>query len=241
MQLSLGATGKLPITNNIDFNLTVLHGNWFAGWVGVVVALSIPLLFKSGRDRLLDALRETGPVPAGQTAAFSLGRCQMAFWFAIVIVAYIFLYMVTWDYDTITTGTLTLIGISAGTAFAGAVVDTGKNSSMAGEKSQLTNELNGNPAPNAARIADINARIAAIDKQMATPTHTNWMTDLLEDANGMSLHRIQIFVWTIILAVIFVISVYNDLLMTDFSGTLLGLMGISSGTYVGFKFPENKN
>ena len=149
--------------------------------------------------------------------------------------------MVTWDYDTITTGTLMLIGISAGTALAGAIVDTGKNSSFAAEKTQLTNELNGNPPPNPNRVAEIQARVAAINKQLATPLHTNWMTDLLEDANGISFHRIQIFVWTFILGVVFVISVYSDLLMTDFSGTLLGLMGISSGTYVGFKFPENKN
>jgi hypothetical protein len=27
----------------------------------------------------------------------------------------------------------------------------------------------------------------------------------------------------------------------DFSTTLLGLMGISSGTYIGFEFPEQKN
>jgi hypothetical protein len=49
------------------------------------------------------------------------------------------------------------------------------------------------------------------------------------------------FVWTIVLGIIFVISAYTDLLMPNFSATLLGLMGISAGTYVGFKFPEQKN
>jgi hypothetical protein len=33
-------------------------------------------------------------------------------------------------------------------------------------------------------------------------------------------------------------SVARDLVMPDFDTTLLGLMGISSGTYIGFKFPE---
>jgi len=41
-------------------------------------------------------------------------------------------------------------------------------------------------------------------------------------------------------AVILVSSVYNNLAMPEFSATLLGLMGISSGTYIGFKFPEQK-
>jgi len=39
----------------------------------------------------------------------------------------------------------------------------------------------------------------------------------------------------------FIISVWKDLLMPDFNTTLLSLMGISSGTYIGFKFPEVKN
>jgi hypothetical protein len=37
---------------------------------------------------------------------------------------------------------------------------------------------------------------------------------------------------------VFVRLVYNDFAMPEFSPTLLGLMGISSGTYLGFKFPE---
>jgi hypothetical protein len=32
---------------------------------------------------------------------------------------------------------------------------------------------------------------------------------------------------------------YNQLAMPQFSATLLGLLGISAGTYVGFKIPES--
>jgi hypothetical protein len=38
----------------------------------------------------------------------------------------------------------------------------------------------------------------------------------------------------------FVSAVYNNLTMPELSATLLGLMGISSGTYIGFKLPEQK-
>jgi len=41
-------------------------------------------------------------------------------------------------------------------------------------------------------------------------------------------------------AAILVSSVQNNLTMPEFSTTLLGLMGISSGTYIGFKIPEQK-
>ncbi len=35
-------------------------------------------------------------------------------------------------------------------------------------------------------------------------------------------------------------EVYNELAMPEFSATLLGLLGISAGTYVGFKLPETR-
>ena len=43
--------------------------------------------------------------------------------------------------------------------------------------------------------------------------------------------------WTVVLGLVFIVQVVNDLSMPDFSPTLLGLMGISSGTYIGFKLP----
>jgi len=64
------------------------------------------------------------------------------------------------------------------------------------------------------------------------------MYDLLADQNVISFHRFQIFVWTIVLGIIFTYKVYNELSMPDFSSTLLGLLGISAGTYLGFKLPE---
>ncbi len=74
----------------------------------------------------------------------------------------------------------------------------------------------------------------------AWPTWKGVMYDLLAENNLISFHRFQIFVWTLILGVMFVASVYNELAMPQFSATLLGLLGISAGTYVGFKLPETK-
>lgn len=67
-----------------------------------------------------------------------------------------------------------------------------------------------------------------------------FLNDILSDSSGYSFHRFQIFAWTIVLGIMFLSSVYNNLTMPEFSATLLGLMGISSGTYIGFKFPEVK-
>src|SRR5262249_31737960 len=58
------------------------------------------------------------------------------------------------------------------------------------------------------------------------------------DGEGITLHRFQICVWTVVLGMIFVVSVFTDLAMPTFGTTLLALMGISGATYVGFKWPE---
>ena len=57
-------------------------------------------------------------------------------------------------------------------------------------------------------------------------------------SQGVSFHRFQMAVWTVVLGFVFVVAVYNTLAMPDFSAMLLGLTGISAGTYVGFKIPN---
>lgn len=68
-----------------------------------------------------------------------------------------------------------------------------------------------------------------------------FLADILSDDVGICFHRFQIFAWTIALVFIFVASVYNSLSMPDFDATLLGLMGISGGTYIGFKLPPQQS
>ena len=66
-----------------------------------------------------------------------------------------------------------------------------------------------------------------------------WWRDLIADDRGtVALDRLQIVVWTFVLSGIFLFSVIWELTMPEFSATLLALMGISSGTYIGFKLPQ---
>jgi hypothetical protein len=90
------------------------------------------------------------------------------------------------------------------------------------------------------RFAQINQQINALTPSASAAASAGFLRDILSDSSGYSFHRFQIFAWTIVLGVIFVSSVYNGLTMPEFSTTLLGLMGISSGTYIGFKFPEQR-
>jgi hypothetical protein len=73
------------------------------------------------------------------------------------------------------------------------------------------------------------------------PSKGFW-TDLVSDDRGaVALDRFQIVVWTAVLGGFFLTSVFWDLAMPEFNATVLGLMGISSGTYIGFKLPPKKS
>lgn len=70
------------------------------------------------------------------------------------------------------------------------------------------------------------------------PSQGFWR-DIATDANGATLYRIQQVVWTIGLATVFIAHVLTKLVMPDFDGATLALMGISAGAYLGFKVPES--
>ena len=90
------------------------------------------------------------------------------------------------------------------------------------------------------RLGQIDQQLRTLSSQHAPTVSSGFLRDILSDSSGYSFHRFQIFAWTIVLGLIFVSSVYNKLTMPEFSTTLLGLMGLSAGTYIGFKFPEEK-
>ncbi|HEX3251567.1 MAG TPA: hypothetical protein VHS05_19180 [Pyrinomonadaceae bacterium] len=90
------------------------------------------------------------------------------------------------------------------------------------------------------RIGQIDQQLYTLTAESAPIVSQGFLRDILSDGSGYSFHRFQIFAWTIVLGIIFVSSVYNGLTMPEFSPTLLGLMGLSAGTYIGFKFPEQK-
>lgn len=84
-------------------------------------------------------------------------------------------------------------------------------------------------------------KLAALEKKLEQDTVSEkWFLDIISDENGLSFHRFQAVLWTVILGIVFVVSVVSTFSMPEFENTLLILMGISNGTYLGFKTQENK-
>src|SRR5262249_10534040 len=138
--------------------------------------------------------------------------------------------------------------ISSGTGLAGAVMDDGKQEkikqrqALDEERKKLVEET-ATAAPGAQADAAANLRLAELQTQLAklpVAKKSQGLIDILCDETGVSFHRLQVVIWTLVLTLIFVFSVYRRLDMPDFDNQLLALMGISNGTYLGFKLPEKQ-
>ncbi|HBY63821.1 MAG TPA: hypothetical protein DEH78_28685 [Solibacterales bacterium] len=209
--LSIGVAGKAPVGSGLRLKLNLER--WYSKLIYLaLVALAAGVVILA---RLTNLLRDGAPPLApGQHPPYSLARTQMAIWFLIVLAAWCYVSLMTHSAAPLSDQVLGLIGISGATALAALAVDTGKWSK------------------------EIEERTALKKPEPVAPKSKGWLRDILSDVNGVSLHRLQIFVWTVTLAIYFLWSTLRDLVMPEFDNQLLVLMGISSGTYLGFKWPE---
>ena len=234
-------------------------------WKIYDLARSTNLLRDSGDMRAIitrggDSNKDIGDEPL---KPYSLGRWQMAVWFVLVIGAFSFIWLVTGASDTITSTVLTLLGIGAGTALGAAAIDT-KTANAAPSKLRVrlaqkvdldqriaAIETVANWEQDQAKATEwaslvslrdnAEADISKLRAVLQPPASRGWWKDIISDEDGgYSFHRFQIFVWTVVLVGLFLISVWSRLSMPEFGATLLAVMGISGGTYLGFKIPENQ-
>jgi hypothetical protein len=249
VRLNVGLAGGkslLPTTDGQprEVRLIVL---WRWGLLAGIVFLIALLIALVKIGRASDLLRDRQPTDFGGAIEqsggaflrrpFSLAQSQMAWWFALTIGAYIFLFLVTGDVNTLTSQALILMGIGTATALGAAAVESTK-----------TDPVQKNFQDLLARIAQLNAAgasqavlsplIAKRDEVANQLASKNFLVDTLTDANGVSLHRFQMLAWAVVIGAIFCFEVYRDLTLPAFDATILGILGISGGTYLGFKVPE---
>jgi hypothetical protein len=254
LQVGVALLGNAPYFGSATARFQIFPSySWLV--VAFLILLLIAFLVLARRS---DILRDAPSPAAGPKMSYSLARFQMAFWFFVIVGAYNYIWMVTGNRDSVTQGALILMGISAATGLGSVVVDSSKRDqrqSLQNEQTALTARIASlatavaaaAPPPNLAdlqteqqqkqaRLREVNT---ALNNLPSPPGQSEgFLLDILRDETGVSLHRFQMAVWTIVLGFVFVVGVYQSLAMPDFSATLLGLMGISSGTYVGFKIPD---
>jgi hypothetical protein len=273
ISVNVGVEGRPICFGQASFTLRIYPSYTVFVYAALIILLFVFLLLARNSDIVRDLcpnsgsnnssrtqekglkrwLRYLGVGEATATCSFSLARCQMAWWFFIVVGAYLYIWLVTHDRDSLTPGVLILIGISAATGFSSVLIDNSKQDQrVALEKERATlnqriddiDALKDTASPAAiaekqqkqGRLVEIAQSLAALPSPPGRSE--GFFQDILRDEDGVSFHRFQMAVWTVVLGGVFIRTVWQTLSMPDFSATLLGLMGISSGTYVGFKIPD---
>lgn len=217
--VSVGLEDQPPFETVYDYgnrlNFTVIPK--VQGVISIILVLvSIPLFFLFAR--FTDILRERGPrPPQGKARRYSLSRVQTAFWFFLVSLAYFCLWLITGDFNTLTPSVLALTGINALAAVTTPVSRPKHNAAAPGSSTVPDTECA--PNENASR---------------------GFFRDLLSNAGGYSIHRFQMAAWNIVFGIIFIRSVYHQLVMPNFSTPLLLLMGISAVIFIGFESLQHK-
>jgi hypothetical protein len=266
MRVSIGHSGGRPLPRANGANMKVLldkiYVDWFTGMLVVILGGVIVGMFLAGRHT--DMLRD-GPALGPIRQTYSLARTQMAWWFVLILLGYVFVWLITSDRDTIPASLLGLMGISAATAVAAVAIEPGTGSRADTLRASLESDIAAIDASLARIEASMTANasdpslIAILEKKRnlqqrarnalvarsasltaVVPTRGFWRDLVTDDRGGVTLDRVQILVWTIVLGLIFLSSVALELTMPEFSATMLALMGISSGTYIGFKIPAAK-
>jgi hypothetical protein len=232
--------------------------NWPYILLGFVVLLAALIWLAATTDLLRYTVGD--PPSAPQKSPYSLGLTQMAVWFYLVVAAYVYICISTHQVHIAMGSVLGLLGISSTTGLAAVFVDKQKETTSRSQRTVLVterialntriSELLSTPiTPGSSSEAELmqkKSRAAEVDAALTqlTPSPSgiskNFFADILNDGEGISFHRFQIFIWTIVLGSVFVWSVYRNMSMPEFDASLLTLMGISAGTYVGFKFPEKQ-
>jgi hypothetical protein len=256
--ISVGVEGKYQPFTSHEYVVLNVYPRYTPLVLALLVVLLLALFWLGWKSDLLrDATSGMPALPA--RPPFSLGRVQMACWFFLVVAAYLYIWMVIGGTNSLNASILGLIGISAGTGLAAVFVDQQKYADLGAQRATLeseravltarTAELQAaNPAAGSAqstelqtksaRLFEVNGLIAKLPPAPQPAVSMGFIKDVLRDGDGISFHRFQIAIWTLVLSLVFVRGVYAQLTMPTFDATLLGLMGLSSGTYVGFKFPE---
>jgi hypothetical protein len=278
--VSVGLDKGFPLPSRVDkskFKLIRLHRGWFIGTSLFLLAMLGVLLWLA---RFTNLLRDVGPEPTGTRVRgwiwkkqkpipkpYSLGRAQMAFWFVLVIAAFLFIWLVTGAHDTITASVLGLIGIGAGTGLGAAAIDVGKKETSTTDLAEArareqpleeeirelddaidrtaglpeVADLAATRTAKKVKLAETEGTVEDLEDKLKAVKSEGIGKDILTDPNGnFAFHRFQMVVWTVVLGFLFLRSVWDRLAMPEFSATLLALLGISAGTYIGFKIPERK-
>ncbi|HEX9985738.1 MAG TPA: hypothetical protein VGF69_20940 [Thermoanaerobaculia bacterium] len=266
MTVGVGVAGERPLIRREGANARVILNKLWLHWstnlmlIGLALMIGVFFLYARNSDML-----RSGPRVGKTRQAFSLARSQMAWWFLLIVSGYVFIWLIAGDRDSVPVSLLGLMGISAATALAArAVAAPGETraaslrSTLDAQRASIDDSITRLDADLTVttdatlrtvlekKRADLLATRAQIIEDAANvttifPSNGFWSDLVTDDRGAVALDRFQIVAWSLVLGAVFLGTAVWELTMPEFDATMLALMGISSGTYVGFKLPQKSD
>jgi len=149
---------------------------------------------------------------------YSFSRVQIAWWTVIVISSILFTWISTGEF-TINSTVWILLGISAGTLGVSSAIDV---KDLANANAALGSQPN------------------AVAQMSQNHDCEGFFKDILSDKDGISIHRLQSFVFNVSFGIFYLIQAFDIYELPVFDNNVLGLLGLSNGAYTLLKNSENK-
>lgn len=159
-----------------------------------------------------DFLRDNAKIEGGRKP-FSFSRVQLAYWSFLVIGGYMIIYVLKNPIEILNETGLILLGIGGATTTSASLIDASDKSKGAESEGHSRHQ---------------------------DTASEGFFSDIMSDADGISIHRLQAVVFNLIYGIILIFSVLTTHQLPEFSQNVLILLGLSSGTYVVLKAGENK-
>jgi ABC-type multidrug transport system fused ATPase/permease subunit len=204
---------KCCITTVADCNTS--SSNW-RFWICIL--LLIAFLFAAfyylvNSDICKDPAFDTNGLLKKETSnlSYSFSRTQLWWWTVIIVSCFIFIYADTGVLVPFNGTVVILLGLGIGTTILGRVIDRNQADRLPGTRMQ----------------DDVYKK-------------SDFLTDILIDDNGISIHRFQSFVFNIVYGIAFLFSFINSVNnchypFIEFTEYQLTLLGISSSAYLVIK------
>lgn len=244
--LAVGSEIAWNVTTEKDFKFYIVTRKTV--YISLAICLGLFIFAFNWLIKSPSALKDSA------NQCYSLGRSQMAFWGLLVFLTFSAIWVLNGTMEQIPDQSLILLGISGATGL-GSIAISQSNT----RKKELDNQTDNQDVEkklealkekqrvhlstftdqDAVDLAELVEKLKEIpDKLSEVKTSKGFWRDICDDGSGVSVHRLQVILWTIILGAVFIRSVAHSMSIPEFPDTLLVLIGISNGIYLGFKFPE---
>jgi hypothetical protein len=167
LAVSVGVEDQYPLKASPgkslpEFRFNPLHTGWFAVWGALFLGLLALFIFCALCSNIIREGTPADNYVPGAKGAYSLSKSQGAWWFFIILAAYLLIGIVTGDYlNSINSTALILLGIGAGTVIGSAAIDAAKRTpeSILAERNKIV-EIK-------ARIDQLESDVKKLDVELA--------------------------------------------------------------------------